>query len=277
MYVKHKFIKNNSLETRHYQEAILKTALAKNTLCVLPTGLGKTNIALLLSAHTLERNPEAKILFLAPTRPLVDQHRRTFTRFLTLEEEDMITITGVVKPETRKELYSTKTIIFATPQTIQNDLKAHRLTLQQFHLLIIDEIHHAIGRYAYPFIAQAHLTQSENPRILGLTASPGSSREKIKEICSNCGIEAVEIKSEHDEDVRPYVKTKDVEWVSVELPESFLKIWRLMEATHKKRAATLRKLGLLRGRYITRKNLLSLQADLIKQTKSRTKRAFIAP
>ncbi|MBI2575508.1 hypothetical protein HYV82_06510, partial [Candidatus Woesearchaeota archaeon] len=38
---------------RLYQEAIFATCAAKNTLVVLPTGMGKTNVFLMMAAHRL--------------------------------------------------------------------------------------------------------------------------------------------------------------------------------------------------------------------------------
>ena len=59
-----------NLTPRLYQQTILATAASKNTLVVLPTGLGKTAIALLLSIQRLTLYPQSKILLLAPTKPL---------------------------------------------------------------------------------------------------------------------------------------------------------------------------------------------------------------
>ena len=42
---------------RLYQETILATAAQKNTLIVLPTGMGKTNIFLMLAAQRLKQYP----------------------------------------------------------------------------------------------------------------------------------------------------------------------------------------------------------------------------
>jgi len=153
-YVEHKLIKSQSLQSRIYQEAILATAIKKNTLCVLPTGLGKTNIAIMLTAHVLGKKPDSQVLFLAPTKPLVQQHYRSFRKFMNMPADDMQIVMGTLKPEERCKVYDRR-VIFATPQTIQNDLDNNRLSLENFGLLIIDEIHHAVGRYAYPYIAQA--------------------------------------------------------------------------------------------------------------------------
>ncbi|NIQ18127.1 MAG: DEAD/DEAH box helicase family protein, partial [Candidatus Aenigmarchaeota archaeon] len=102
-------------------------------------------------------------------------------------------------------------IIFATPQTVENDLKNNRLNISKFSLVVFDEAHHSIGDYAYPYIAKVYLENARNPRILGLTASPGGTKEKIKEIMKNLGIKSVEIRTEEDFDVAPWVKKKQIE------------------------------------------------------------------
>src|SRR5207302_5033080 len=72
-------LQQGGIEAREYQRAIAKSALAANTLVVLPTGLGKTIVALLVAADRLTGYPQSKILILAPTRPLVLQHAQFFT------------------------------------------------------------------------------------------------------------------------------------------------------------------------------------------------------
>ncbi|MBI4163616.1 MAG: DEAD/DEAH box helicase family protein [Candidatus Aenigmarchaeota archaeon] len=273
-FVSHPLIKPNTMESRKYQESILATAASKNLLCVLPTGLGKTNIAILLAALKLEKHPESKILVTAPTRPLVSQHHKTFSHFLNIPEEKFHVITGTTKPEDRESLYLIKQIIFATPQTLQNDLEEHRLNLKEFSLLVIDEIHHAVGDYAYPYIAKAYLEQAKSPRILGLTASPGGTREKIHEICRNTGIDTVEIKTEQDEDVIEYIKEKEIDWIKVELPEAFGQIRDLLRAVYNKKVETLRRMKFARSR-VTKKDLLELQAHFIKSINQGNKNGFI--
>ena len=58
-------IKIKNFEPRLYQETIFETAVKKNTLVVLPTGMGKTAIALMLASHRLTQFPESKILILS--------------------------------------------------------------------------------------------------------------------------------------------------------------------------------------------------------------------
>ena len=47
---------------RLYQETVFATTAEKNCLVVLPTGMGKTQIALMLAAHRLKQYPKSKIL-----------------------------------------------------------------------------------------------------------------------------------------------------------------------------------------------------------------------
>ena len=138
-FVEHPLIKPNTVESRTYQEAILNTASKKNTLCVLPTGLGKTTLAILLAAHRLEKFPGSKILITAPTRPLCAQHQKSFIESMNIPEDKIILLTGKIPSFERVEMYKEAKIISATPQTINNSLKDGTLDLSSFSLLIVDE------------------------------------------------------------------------------------------------------------------------------------------
>jgi len=259
-YVEHRLIRKGSLESRMYQEAILGRAVENNLLCVLPTGLGKTPIAIVLSVFRLEKYPGSKILILAPTKPLIEQHLNTFRDVLNLPENDFVLLTGMIKPEDREESYRQSKIIFATPQTVENDLKNKRLDLEGFSLVVFDEAHHSIGDYAYPYIAKAYLENAKNPRILGLTASPGGTKEKISEIMNNLGIEKVEIRTEEDFDVKPFVKKKQIEWIHVELPQTFFNIRESLRKSYENRLKNLKKLGFSKPvRLVNKRDLLDLQ------------------
>jgi len=274
-FVSHPRIRPEVMESRFYQESMLSQAQDQNLLCVLPTGLGKTNIAVLLAVLRLEKFPDSKILVLAPTRPLVNQHFKTFIKFIDYNKKDFFVLTGMINPDVRKQVYQTKRMIFATPQTVQNDLMEHGLNLKNFSLLVLDEAHHAIGGYAYPYIAKTYMKQSENPRILGLTASPGGTSTKIKEICSNLLIDSVEIKTESDSDVVPYVQDKEVEWIEVKLPESFIRIKEILLLFYNKKVDSLKKMGFVKGRYVSKTQLLSLQKNLAESSRRGYKKAFM--
>jgi ERCC4-related helicase len=150
----HPLIKKGSLQSRVYQETILDRAVNNNLLCVLPTGLGKTPIAVVLSVFRLEKYPDSKVLILAPTKPLIEQHMNSFSEMIDLQERDFVLVTGMTKPEDREEMYRKGKIIFATPQTIRNDLENERISLEKYSLVVFDEAHHAVGEYAYPYISR---------------------------------------------------------------------------------------------------------------------------
>jgi Fanconi anemia group M protein len=267
-FVEHSLIKLNSIESRIYQENILRTAKRKNTLCVLGTGLGKTTIAVLLTANRIEKFPDSKILIMAPTRPLCAQHQKYFKDCLNIPEEDIILLTGKISPSKRIELYKEAKIISATPQTISNDIRNDILNLSDFSLLIVDETHRAVKRYPYPFVAKVYKKQSRYPLILGLTASPGGSREKIEKIRKNLFIEAVEIRTEDEKDVKPYVKELKTEWIKVDLPENLKNAQTHLKNALKKRFEKLKNYNI----YIrTKKDLLSVQKRVSRQISTERK------
>ena len=203
---------------REYQEKILKTCLEKNCLVVLPTGLGKTLIALMLVIERMKKFPLEKIVFLAPTKPLVEQHLASFKKHLPELFADMQLFTGKIKAEQRKKIWQTADIIFSTPQCVGNDLKKNLYNLENVSLLIEDEAHRCVKNYSYNFVAQKYKSQAQNPRILALTASPGSDTNKIKEICKNLAIEEVELRTRESEDVKHYLQELKFEKIIVGFP-----------------------------------------------------------
>ena len=216
------FLQN--IQPREYQEAILKTCAEKNCLVVLPTGLGKTLIALMLAVQRMKSFPGGKVVFLAPTRPLAEQHLRYFKEHLTELFGDMQLFTGEVSAANRKKIWQTSDIVFSTPQCIANDVRGGLYDLNDVCLLVEDEAHRCIKNYDYNYVAERYKAQAANPRILGMTASPGSEASRIKEICRNLSIEAVELRTRESPDVKSYLKELETEKIMVELPEEFVKI-----------------------------------------------------
>src|SRR3989338_1864575 len=60
-----------------------------------------------------------------------------------------------------------------------------RISMKHFSLLIVDECHRSKENFSNTKVAKYLIEQSDCPRILALTASPGSSKEIIREVCSN--------------------------------------------------------------------------------------------
>ena len=214
---------------RSYQKDILKTCIEKNCLVVLPTGLGKTLIALMLTIKRMEKFPREKVVFLAPTKPLAEQHLISFKKHLPELFGDMQLFTGAVVANQRKKIWQTADIIFSTPQCIANDLKNKLYDLQNVCLLIEDEAHRCVKNYDYNYVAQIYKKQSEHPRIMGLTASPGSESSKIKEICWNLSIEEVELRTRESKDVEKYLQELKFEKVLVDFPPELEEIRHVLK------------------------------------------------
>jgi ERCC4-related helicase len=213
---------------REYQQKIFEACTKKNCLVILPTGLGKTLIALMLSIERMKKFPGQKILFLAPTKPLVEQHLNYFQKHLTELFADMQLFTGTIKAKERQKIWQTADIIFSTPQCIANDLKKNLYNLEEVCLFIEDEAHRCIKNYDYNYTAKQYLKQSKHPRILGLTASPGSDVSKIKEICRNLSIEEVELRTRNSKDVNQYLQELKFEKIMVNFPAEFEEIRQIL-------------------------------------------------
>jgi len=218
--VSHPLIRQNFIEFRKYQNSISKTAFNRNTLVILPTALGKTVISLLVCAEMLYNYRDKRILIMAPSRPLVNQHTVSFVSALKISEDNMALLTGKFRPPERRAIWNKDLIriVFATPEVVKNDIEEKRLLLNNFSLLVFDEAHRAVKDYAYVFVAREYFKQSPNAMILALTASPGSDKQRITEICENLFIEQVEYKNEDDKDVKPYINTIDIAWKWFDLP-----------------------------------------------------------
>ena len=267
-FISHPFLKENVIEKRLYQEVLAARTIENgNTLIVAPTALGKTAIAALVSAFKLKENENQKILFLSPTKPLAAQHHESFKKFFKIDEEKINLLTGTIASEKRNELWNKSSIVSATPQTIESELLSNKLKLNETSLIIFDEAHKATGDYSYVFIAKKFIKENPNGLILGLTASPGSEEEKINDVCRNLFIKNIEIKTREDEDVKPYIKEIEIDWVKVQLPKEFIEIKKHLDKFIKEQIEFLKKLGYGRGinlNYYKKKDLLLLQSHIRK-------------
>lgn len=262
-YIKHPLILPDTVEQRLYQLDLAGRALSSSTLIVLPTGLGKTIVSLLVIAARMEKFG-GRALVLSPTKPLVEQHAAFFKKVMKIPEEQVITFTGSVAPEKRAELWETGKVIVSTPQVIENDVLTKRINLDDVCHITFDEAHRAVGNYAYTYIAEKYFENAKNPHCLGITASPGSTDEKISEVCEALHIRSVAVKTESDTDVRPYIHKKEIEWIKIDLPKDMTEIKVLLEKVIEERFTKLTELGfpVHNPKFVTKKELLGMQKKL---------------
>ncbi|MEM0080050.1 MAG: helicase-related protein [Nitrososphaerota archaeon] len=259
--VKNPLIRWDRIQKREYQLRISENAVNRNTLVVLPTALGKTLIAVFLSAYYLYNYPFKKVLVMAPTRPLVHQHYNTFINILKIKPSEVKILTGEIEPAYRLHWWSNDNIklYFATPEVVRNDLEIG-LNLRSFSLLVFDEAHRARKNYAYSIVAEAYMRQSPCPVILGLTASPGGDEKKVREIVDKLYIEHIEYRSEYDEDVKKYIHGVETEYKVVEPPQSYGKYVQILREMMNEQLHKLIAAGVLKKdpEYVFRRDLLEI-------------------
>lgn len=276
-WIEHPLIKNQKIESRLYQQILAADVLKKgNTMIVAPTALGKTIIAVLVAAERLRNFKGSKVLIVAPSKPLVVQHEESFREFLHVPTTSL---TGDISPGVRIRRWKDNQIICATPQTIESDLISSRYTLEDVSLLVFDECHRGVGSYSYVYLAGKYQQQSDNPLVLGLTASPGSVEEKINEVCENLFINEVIIKSEDDVDVVPYFNPVEVKWVKVELNKEIKEIKKHIEVALESRLKTLKRMGIIRTINMGKKDVLKAKAtaqNRISRSSNPPKKCYIA-
>ncbi|CRK12802.1 hypothetical protein BN1723_009802 [Verticillium longisporum] len=134
---------------RDYQYSIVKNGLFKNTLVALPTGLGKTFIAATVMLNFHRWTKTAKIVFVAPTKPLVAQQVDACFNIVGISRSETTMLTGDVAPAIRVDEWQTKRVFFMTPQTLLNDISRGYADPKSIVLLVVDEAHRSTGEYAY--------------------------------------------------------------------------------------------------------------------------------
>ncbi|EMA57099.1 DEAD/DEAH box helicase [Halorubrum lipolyticum] len=230
------------LQRRRYQLQLADAAADEHTLVCLPTGLGKTTVSLLVTAERLHE-AGGKALFLAPTKPLVQQHADFYREALSVPDDEIVVFTGDVKPDDRAALWEDARIVIATPQVVENDLVGNRISLRDVTHCTFDECHRATGDYAYVYIAERYHADAADPLVTGMSASPGGDTEEIETVCENLGLSNVEVMTEADADVDEYTHDTDVQWEQVTLPDEVLAIRDALNEVITDRLEKLKSLG----------------------------------
>ncbi|XP_044889807.1 interferon-induced helicase C domain-containing protein 1 isoform X3 [Felis catus] len=216
------------LHLRPYQMEVAQPALeGKNIIICLPTGSGKTRVAVYIAKDHLDKKKKAsepgKVIVLVNKVPLVEQlFRKEFEPFLK-KWYHTIGLSGDTQLKISfPEVVKTYDVIISTAQILENSLLNSEIgeddgvQLSDFSLIVIDECHHTNKEAVYNNIMRRYLKQKLKnnklkkeckpviplPQILGLTASPGvggakrqaEAKEHILKICANldaCTIKTV--------------------------------------------------------------------------------------
>ncbi|UZP32842.1 hypothetical protein NXS19_000658 [Fusarium pseudograminearum] len=184
-------------KTRDYQFSIVKNSLFNNTLVALPTGLGKTFIAASVMLNFYRWTKNAKIVFVAPTKPLVAQQVTACYGIAGIPRSETTLLTGEIPPLLRVDEWAARRVFFMTPQTVK----------RYFSWLCGPQIYRAVGH------RRGTSCHRRSFRVLALTATPGSKIETVQEVIDNLGISHCEIRTEDSIDIRQYVHSRTIEQV----------------------------------------------------------------
>ncbi|XP_073225685.1 DEAD-box ATP-dependent RNA helicase FANCM [Cicer arietinum] len=209
---------------RDYQFHITQSALFQNTLVALPTGLGKTLIAAVVMYNYFRWFPEGKIVFAAPSRPLVMQQIEACHNIVGIPQEWTVDMTGQLSPPKRARLWKTKRVFFVTPQVLEKDIHSGKCLVKYLVCLVIDEAHRAMGNYSYCEAVRELMAVPVQLRILALTATPGSKQKTVQDVIDNLHISKLEYRSETDHDVISYVHDRKIELIQVAMGQDAVEI-----------------------------------------------------
>ncbi|XP_071601179.1 Fanconi anemia group M protein isoform X2 [Heliangelus exortis] len=209
---------------RGYQLRMARSALLGNTLLCLPTGLGKTFVAAVVMYNFYRWFPSGKVLFLAPTKPLVAQQMEACGRVMGIPARHMAEMTGGTQALSRRELWNTKRVFFLTPQIMVNDLSRGTCPAVEIKCLVIDEAHKALGNHAYCQVVRELSKYTNQFRVLALSATPGSDTKAVQQVISNLLIAQIELCAEDSPEIQPYSHERQVEKIVVPLGEELVEI-----------------------------------------------------
>ena len=212
---------------REYQFSIIKNGLFNNTLVALPTGLGKTFIAATIMLNYFRWTKSAKIIFVAPTKPLVAQQVDACLNVAGIPRSQATRLDGDVAPVVREGEWERKRLFFMTPQTLMNDLSKGYADPKSIVLLVVDEAHRSTGEYAYVKVVEFLRRFSKSFRVLALTATPGSTVQAVQGVVDNLGISHVEIRTEESLDIRQYVHSRNIDTVVLDPSDEIMRIREL--------------------------------------------------
>ena len=165
-------------------------------------------------------------------------------------------------------------VICATPEIAKNDLDRQILSPSQFNLVIFDEVHRTVGDYAYSGIAER--LENTSIRIVGMTATLPSEKEKATEILTRLKISCVAERNEDSHDVKPFTQETNTEWINVELPDELKAIQKLLKLALDERYSTLKKNGIRLAEQQSLSALLRIRQFVLNQNRRSAKPLFTA-
>jgi ERCC4-related helicase len=237
----------SNMPDREYQRQIVFNCLFKNTLVCLPTGLGKTFIAAVVMYNFLRWYPSGKVVFMAPTKPLVMQQIEAVTNIMGLPAAQCCELTGAVNAGKRDEKWKLHRAFFVTPQAMQSDLGKGICPVDRIVCVVMDEAHKASGKHAYVRVLDDLCARSTSFRVVALSATPGSDMKKIEMVVRNLRVAHVEVRDDQDPVVAQHLHSRKQEVIVVGLSERTEQIKRLFHTLIARPVRRLNAHGLIKA------------------------------
>ena len=217
-FVRHPGLVSGAVEARAYQLQALDESISGSMLLVLPTSAGKTAVAMMAIAESLV-SKDGWVLVVAPTVALVNQHLKSAQKMISdVDGLPPISISGSQSSQKRALLWGSSRLIIATPHVVRNDALRGSLSLDECSLMVVDEAHHCTGEHAMAKAASLYVSNCPNPLVLATTASPGSSRNQVEEVCAKLGIRRIHLRTNQDPMISGYLSNLEISETRVDVP-----------------------------------------------------------
>lgn len=171
-------VETDDFKPRSYQVALREVALKRNTIIYLPTGSGKTFIAVLVLKHLQQDSQKysagGKISFIVVnTVTLVDQHAKCIEKRTSLK---VGRYSGDMNldfwPKTKwYEEFDKYNVFVMTIQILLNLTNQNFIDLNKVNLIVFDECHRGVNDQPMRLLCKSFQGLLQPPRILGLTAT----------------------------------------------------------------------------------------------------------
>ncbi|RKP20354.1 P-loop containing nucleoside triphosphate hydrolase protein, partial [Rozella allomycis CSF55] len=159
---------------RDYQRKLFTYSLNNNSIVWLPTGSGKTLIALMLLKHYIVKDMKKKCFFLVPTVALGIQQFEYLNGNLPCKVS--FVYGGRNVDQWSRETWYTEIeehqCFVMTPQLFLDGHRHALIDKSLISVVVFDECHHAVKGHPYKLIMNELQENLANIRILGLSASP---------------------------------------------------------------------------------------------------------
>jgi DEAD/DEAH box helicase domain-containing protein len=137
----------------HQAEAVALCAAGRNLVVVTPTASGKTLCYNLPVFNLLLREPEARALYLFPTKALAEDQLHEFQKLADAAGADIraFTYDGDTPQDARKAIRARANVVFTNPDMLHSGILPHHTrwakVFENLRYVVIDELHSCRGVY----------------------------------------------------------------------------------------------------------------------------------